>query len=95
MANCAANGETFVDKKGLKSLFTLFMGKVKSKKGEQGGAQMEHVVSIIVQLFCSLSDVRYYRLLRKFQENGYEKVERLIELFDELYVGPLPSPSSY
>jgi len=32
-----------------------------------------------------LSDTRYLRLLRKFQENEYEKVERCIELHEKYY----------
>lgn len=43
-------------------------------------ATEEHIVSILTQLFLNLSDVRYFRLLRKFQENDMEKAERLIEL---------------
>ncbi len=45
----------------------------------------EHMISAVAQLFMHLSDVRYARLLNKFQENEFEKIERLIELHEKYY----------
>eukprot|EP00457_Paulinella_chromatophora_P005290 gb/GEZN01005306.1/.p1 GENE.gb/GEZN01005306.1/~~gb/GEZN01005306.1/.p1 ORF type:complete len:579 (+),score=130.81 gb/GEZN01005306.1/:33-1769(+) len=84
LTDSQVNCEKFVDISGLKTLFSVFMGK--GKKSSKTIAQtQEHVVSMLAQLFINLSDVRYLRLLKKFQENEYEKVERLIELYEEWY----------
>jgi len=89
LSKCQSNCEAFVDQKGLKTLFSAFMGKGK-KRIRRGGksedqSDEEHCISMIAQLFMNLSDVRYARLLRKFVENAFEKVERLIELHDKYY----------
>eukprot|EP00808_Paulinella_micropora_P007634 g65678.t1 len=78
LTECQVNCEKFVDISGLKTLFSVFMGRGKKSQKTQGQTE-EHTVSILAQLFMHLSDVRYLRLLAKFQENEYEKVERLIE----------------
>jgi len=83
---CVQNCEKFVDNAGLKTLFATFMGKgIKKKYRKRNEPNDEHVISIIVQLFMNLSDTRYLRLLKKFIENEYEKVERLIELHEKYY----------
>jgi len=86
LAKCPTNCEYFVNAKGLSAIFSVFMGKTKfSKQTTNESTNTEHTVSILVHLFLSVADVRYYRLLRKFQENQYEKVERLVELFDQYF----------
>ncbi|GAB5365653.1 hypothetical protein AAMO2058_001076400 [Amorphochlora amoebiformis] len=67
--------EKLIDAQGLKAVFKAFMGR----------ATEEHILHCIVQLFIHLSDIRYLRLLNKFQENGYEKIERLIELHEKYF----------
>jgi len=64
-----ANCELFVDIKGLKTAFSLFVARQKSKdkKSGVGRQREEHIVSILAQLFLNLSETRYLRLLRKFQ----------------------------
>lgn len=77
--------ETFVDALGLKSLFTTFMGKVSKKnKGVDVPAYEEtsHTLSIVSSLFTNLpseSPARI-RLLAKFVENNYEKVDKILEI---------------
>lgn len=87
VSDCVANAEKFLDVGGLKALFAAFMGrgKMSKKQKKRREESEEHVLSGIVQLFLSLSDVRYLRLLNKFQENGYEKIERLVELHEKYY----------
>jgi len=78
----------FIDQLGLKSLFAGFMGKgkhMKSKKGSEGEVveSEEHIIAIIATLFNQIgTDHSQYheRLLNKFKENDYEKVDRLLDL---------------
>jgi len=77
--------ETFVDALGLKSLFTTFMGKASKKnKGIDVPASEEtsHTLSIVSSLFTNLSSESpaRIRLLAKFVENNYEKVDKVIEI---------------
>ncbi|XP_026191552.1 beta-catenin-like protein 1 [Cyclospora cayetanensis] len=58
-ANCA----TFVERLGLRFLFSMFLGKVK-----EGGHKPKKPDDLIA------------RVLNKFQECGFEKIERLLEL---------------
>ena len=77
--------ETFVDALGLKSLFTTFMGKA-SKKNKTIDApaseETSHTLSIVSSLFTNLSSESpaRIRLLAKFVENNYEKVDKLLEI---------------
>lgn len=87
LQDSAPNCTKFVNVSGLKTLFAVFVGRVKTKKKKQKHGELnaveEHVVSILVQLFSALSDVQYLRVLRKFQENDFEKIERLVELHEK------------
>ncbi|KAM0746568.1 DUF1716-domain-containing protein [Meredithblackwellia eburnea MCA 4105] len=81
--------DKFVEMLGLKTLFSAFMGKGASKSKKSAGTTREdneHILSIIASLFTSLeSDTPpRLRLLAKFVENDYEKVDRLIELREEI-----------
>ena len=77
--------EIFVDALGLKSLFTTFMGKA-SKKNKTIDApaseETSHTLSIVSSLFTNLSSESpaRIRLLAKFVENNYEKVDKLLEI---------------
>ncbi|KAI9627395.1 hypothetical protein H4Q26_017392 [Puccinia striiformis f. sp. tritici PST-130] len=78
----SANCEKFVDCLGLKTLFSFFMGKKNSKKSTSTHDDDEHMLGIIVSLFFNLasdSQLRL-RLLTKFVEESYEKVDRLVEI---------------
>ena len=77
--------ETFVDALGLKSLFTTFMGKASKKnKGIDvlASEDTSHTLSIVSSLFTNLSSESpaRIRLLAKFMENNYEKVDKMLEI---------------
>ncbi|GAA5864687.1 hypothetical protein JCM1840_002201 [Sporobolomyces johnsonii] len=83
--------ERFVECLGLKTLFATFMGKGGSSKKRLSAPSTspettEHVLSIFSSLFTSLpSDSQpRTRLLAKFVENDYEKLDRLAEVREEL-----------
>ncbi|SCV72575.1 BQ2448_4112 [Microbotryum intermedium] len=77
----------FVEALGLKVLFTAFMGKGASKKasGQLTHESTEHLLSILSSLLTSLASdsPQRLRLLSKFVEADYEKLDRLIELREE------------
>jgi len=75
------NCENFVEKLGLKSLFAMFMKK-KIKKKEEPEVE-EHSVSIIASLCKHCTGMAVARVLNKFTENGFEKLERLLELHEQ------------
>ncbi|KAK4683965.1 beta-catenin-like protein 1, partial [Tremellales sp. Uapishka_1] len=80
------NCERFVEMLGLKTFFSAFMGKGAGKKQKLGATSNfedeEHLLGILVSLFTNLaSDTPpRIRLLAKFVEGDYEKVERLLEM---------------
>lgn len=82
--------ESFVEALGLKVLFAALMGKSNKKhkmhaaSSASASEDITHILGIIASLFTHLaSDSRgRIRLLAKFVEGDYEKVDRLIELRD-------------
>jgi len=80
--------EAFVEALGLKTLFSAFMGKT-SKKQKSGAAppaseDTSHILGILSSLFSNIpseSPARI-RLLAKFVEGTYEKVDKLLEIRD-------------
>ncbi|KAI8074278.1 Catenin-beta-like protein [Gilbertella persicaria] len=78
----------FVDVSGLKALFPLFMGKGNRKLKKSHSTAFnesedeEHITCIILSLLRSThqQDVQRMRVLLKFTENDYEKVDRLLEM---------------
>ncbi|WRT63378.1 uncharacterized protein IL334_000283 [Kwoniella shivajii] len=78
--------EKFVQALGLKTFFTAFMGKGEGKKKKLNATSSfedeEHLLGILVSLFTNLgSDTpERIRLIAKFVESGYEKVDRLLEM---------------
>ncbi|CDZ98759.1 Uncharacterized conserved protein [Phaffia rhodozyma] len=78
------NCERFVENLGLKTLFAAFMGKG-SKKSHVSAEDNEHILGILVSLFTNLASESQsrMRLLAKFIEGDYEKVDRLLELREE------------
>ncbi|KAI8991535.1 DUF1716-domain-containing protein [Mycotypha africana] len=92
--NYALNGSSrdrcirFVDVSGLKVLFPLFMGKNNKKLSKSHKSAFnesedeEHISCIILSLLRNLrqDDVQRMRVILKFTEDDYEKVDRLIEL---------------
>jgi len=78
------NCHYFVEILGLKTLFAAFMkkGNKKGRSGFHEFADDEHIAASIASLFKNLAagSEPYLRLLNKFKENNYQKIERLLEL---------------
>ncbi|XP_058792146.1 beta-catenin-like protein 1 [Phymastichus coffea] len=76
------NCSKFVDILGLRTIFPLFMKTPKKnrKKIVTAEEHEEHVVSIIASMLRNCKGQQRQRLLNKFTENDYEKVDRLMEL---------------
>ena len=76
------NCNKFVEVYGLRSIFPAFMKPPKkSKKADTSEFEHEeHVCSIIGSLFANTQTALRERLVSKFVENDYEKVDRLMEL---------------
>ncbi|CAK8697603.1 unnamed protein product [Clavelina lepadiformis] len=82
-SNCAK----FVEILGLRTLFPLFMKPPKKTKkiGTSTKEHEEHVVSIIASMLRNLKTSQRQRLLAKFSENDFAKVDRLMELHFKYY----------
>lgn len=76
------NCNKFVDILGLRTIFPLFMKTPKrSKKNSLGiDEHEEHVASIVSSMLRNCKGPQKQRLLQKFSENDFEKVDRLVEL---------------
>lgn len=76
------NCNKFVDILGLRTIFPLFMKTPKRNKKRLLSIESheEHVCSIIASMLKNCKGPQRQRLISKFSENDYEKVERLIEL---------------
>ena len=63
----------------------------KSKKGKKGGMvggveEEGYLLGVILSLVLNVSTAaRYERVLGKFVENNFEKIERLVELHHDYY----------
>ncbi|KAF9514143.1 hypothetical protein BS47DRAFT_1343472 [Hydnum rufescens UP504] len=82
-----ANCERFVDALGLKTLFSALMNKAdrKPKSGTTPASEdTSHILGILSSLFSNLASDSppRIRLLTKFVEAEYEKVDRLLEIRD-------------
>ncbi|XP_052888915.1 beta-catenin-like protein 1 isoform X1 [Anopheles moucheti] len=76
------NCNKFVDILGLRTIFPLFMKTPKRSKKRllSTDEHEEHIVSIIASMLRNCKGSQRQRLLSKFTENEFEKVERLMEL---------------
>ena len=76
--------ETFVEALGLKNLFSTFMGKASKKQHKTLPEDTSHTLGIVSSLFSNLASdsPARIRLLAKFVENTYEKVDKLLEIRD-------------
>jgi len=84
LRHCPENCQVYVDKLGLKVLFAMFMKKgprVKTKAAVRENE--EHVVSVLQSLCRYCTGIAVARLLNKFTENSFEKLERLLEMHEE------------
>lgn len=78
--------DTFVECAGLKPLFAVFMGKVGRKsKMKLTTEDTSHILGIMSSMLSTLASETpaRIRLLTKFVEKDYEKVERLLEIRNE------------
>ncbi|KAF8817922.1 putative beta-catenin family protein 1, partial [Cardiosporidium cionae] len=94
--NCPRNCELFVEKLGLKSIFSMFMRKgVSLKKGSTAEKQLEEHLSAIIQSLCKCcSGNSMARVMNKFMEMKCEKLERVLELHDK-YKQQIENVESY
>uniref|UniRef100_A0A182M1E8 Beta-catenin-like protein 1 N-terminal domain-containing protein n=1 Tax=Anopheles culicifacies TaxID=139723 RepID=A0A182M1E8_9DIPT len=76
------NCNKFVDILGLRTIFPLFMKTPKRSKKRllSTDEHEEHIVTIIASMLRNCKGSQRQRLLSKFTENEFEKVERLMEL---------------
>ncbi|PFH52768.1 hypothetical protein AMATHDRAFT_139367 [Amanita thiersii Skay4041] len=79
--------EAFVEALGLKTLFSAFMGKIKKQKSAVSSPPSEdvaHILGIMSSLLSNLpsDSTARIRLLTKFVEGDYEKVDKLLEIRD-------------
>lgn len=80
-----ASCETFVEAQGLKTLFSALMGKAGKKTKTTSlpnGEETVHILGIVSSLLTNLpSDApSRIRVLAKFVEGTYEKVDKLLEI---------------
>ncbi|CAO3683939.1 unnamed protein product [Umbelopsis vinacea] len=87
-----ANCYRFVESLGLKTLFPMFMRKgvkklKKAYKAYSETEEEEHLLGIIISLFKNLphDDIQRLRLVRKFAEDGFEKVDRLFDMLEHYH----------
>ncbi|KAF8974523.1 DUF1716-domain-containing protein [Flammula alnicola] len=79
--------EAFVEALGLKTLFTVFMGKPSKRQKtnvETASEDIGHILGIISSLLTYLpsDSACRIRVLAKFVEGEYEKIDKLLELRD-------------
>merc|ERR1719383_48403 len=82
LRHCPANCHIFVEKLGLKVLFAMFM-KPQQKSRNATRECEEHLVSIIQSLCRYSTGTPVARVLNKFTEFHFEKLERLLEMHEE------------
>eukprot|EP00297_Palpitomonas_bilix_P008836 CAMPEP_0113881978 /NCGR_PEP_ID=MMETSP0780_2-20120614/8685_1 /TAXON_ID=652834 /ORGANISM="Palpitomonas bilix" /LENGTH=539 /DNA_ID=CAMNT_0000868913 /DNA_START=141 /DNA_END=1760 /DNA_ORIENTATION=- /assembly_acc=CAM_ASM_000599 len=83
LTNFAPACSHFVSIYGIRTLSSLFMGKgLSSKKGMEKENE-EHALSTLASLFKSLEGAQRERLVAKFFESEYEKMDRLMELWEK------------
>merc|ERR1719183_3215616 len=84
MRHCPDNCQIFVEKLGLKVLFAMFMRKGPKEKSRAKQRELEeHITSIIQSLCRYCTGTAVARVLNKFTENRFEKLERLLEAHEE------------
>lgn len=86
LRHCPENCQIFVEKLGLKVLFAIFMKKgAKTKKQSEAKEVEEHVTSIVQSLCRYCTGTPVARVLNKFVESNFEKLERLLEMHEEYH----------
>lgn len=93
LLNSKESCDSFIENDGIKYIFPAFMGKGNKhslrKKNEYEDEVEEHIISVIDTLFNfynhETNKEMFERLIKKFNENDFEKCDRLIELFDKYW----------
>eukprot|EP00743_Colponemidia_sp_Colp-15_P002770 GILK01002998.1.p1 GENE.GILK01002998.1~~GILK01002998.1.p1 ORF type:complete len:543 (-),score=135.01 GILK01002998.1:59-1645(-) len=83
LVRCSDNCNRFVEKLGLKSIFAAFMRKLtigKKKRAVDEKEDDEHILSCLSWLVRLTEGEPHLRVLYKFKENDFEKLERLVEM---------------
>ncbi|ORM42172.1 Beta-catenin-like protein 1 [Babesia sp. Xinjiang] len=82
LMDCPENCTLFVTGMGLKCVFSILMRKgVRTKAGtDEEKREDEHVLGVLHSLCSHCTGTELARVLNKFIEHKYEKMERLIEL---------------
>jgi len=77
-----SNSNKIVDILGLRTLFPLFMKtpRKSQRKGLSVREHEEHIISILAGILQHLTGQNRNRVVVKFEENDFEKVERICEL---------------
>ncbi|KAK1933458.1 hypothetical protein X943_003741 [Babesia divergens] len=85
LMDCPASCTLFVEGMGLKSIFSVLMRKgVKTKAGTEAEKQEdEHVLGALHSLCTHCTGTELARVMNKFVEHKYEKLERLVELHEK------------
>merc|ERR1712050_23412 len=84
LRHCATNCQMFVEKLGLKVIFAMFMKKGPKQKTKAATRESEeHITSIIQSLCRYCTGTAVARVLNKFTECRFEKLERLLEMHEE------------
>lgn len=75
----STNCVRLIESQGLKPLFSIFVGKAKTEASKQ---DEEHMLELLMSLFNNLKSdsMERIRLVVKFVEKEYEKVDRLVEM---------------
>jgi len=86
LRHCPENCQIFVEKLGLKVLFAMFMKRGAKTKGRSEAREVEEHVNSIIQSLCRYcTGTPVARVLNKFMENDFEKLERLLEMHEEYH----------
>lgn len=85
LMDCASNCNMFVEGMGLKYIYSVLMRKgVKTKTGTEAEKEEdEHILGVIHSLCSNCTGTSIARVLNKFVEHKYEKLERLVELHEK------------
>ena len=91
--SCNKNGKYFIEKGGLPIVFGVFMQTNKKKKSnlvlklskEDFQEDERHVLHVLFGLLTMTEGLSHERVVFKFIENNFEKLQRLIELHLKLW----------
>lgn len=85
LMDCPASCNMFVEGMGLKSISSVLMRKgVKNKqRSEDEKQEDEHILGVLHSLCAHCTGTNLARVINKFVEHKYEKLERIVELHEK------------